>query len=530
MAKSILKDILLDEAGVDEISNQLQIWLEEMKTDQRNITRLRLAMEDLLEDLCIHYDRRIKVTLSLGKRLGTTHLSVHYTGDSYNPVAQEETDAWTGQLLAQIGLMPEWHYRHGTNELRLKIPGNKIRSEFWMLFAFAAAVLLGLAKPLLPEVMTNVLNTWIFSNFASVFMNLLGTFAGILVFLSVIAGICGIGNISDFSRMGGYLIGRTVMSSFGGAAIYAALMIPFYSFRYGTSSGASELSSVIDMVLAIIPKDPITPFQTGDTLQIVFMAVSIGATAVMLGSQTERFREFLIQFNAVIIRLISGICRLLPLYVFSSLTMMFWENGMDIFRTIWKPLVLCMVMSALLLFLSLLSVSLRHKVSLPKLFKKVMPGYLIGLTTASSTAAFGTILDENEKALGIDPQLSNFGTPLQMILNASTMSGGYIGILYFLAEYSGIEVTPFWFVSAWLLITIIAFALPPVSGGTLIGLSVILAQFHVSQDCLGMASTLALICDFFMTSSRIRKRRSVGRCQSALSAELIGLFGRAWSV
>ncbi len=83
MAKNILKDILLDEAGVDEISNQLQIWLEEMKTDQRNITRLRLAMEDLLEDLCIHYDRRIKVTLSLGKRLGTTHLSVHYTGDSY---------------------------------------------------------------------------------------------------------------------------------------------------------------------------------------------------------------------------------------------------------------------------------------------------------------------------------------------------------------------------------------------------------------------------------------------------------------
>ena len=45
MAKKILKDILLDKAGVDLISRQIQSWLSETKMDRRNMTRLRLALE-----------------------------------------------------------------------------------------------------------------------------------------------------------------------------------------------------------------------------------------------------------------------------------------------------------------------------------------------------------------------------------------------------------------------------------------------------------------------------------------------------
>lgn len=502
MAKKTLEDILLDKAGVDLISQQIQSWLTEAKMEHRNITRLRLGLENLLEDLCVHYDRKALVSVEMKQRFGRTSLLIRYPGEAYRP-GQNSADVWTNMLLSQIGLMPIWHHRHGVNELSLKLAGNKIRSELWLIIAFVSAVVFGLCKPLLPEALTSFLNTWVFTNLSDVFMNLLGTFAGVLVFLSVISGICGIGNISDFSKMGGYLISRNLLTSFAGAGLCAVLMIPCFSFRYGNSAGASELSAVAQMIFAIIPKDPVTPFQTGNTLQIVFMAVLIGATTVMLGSQAARFREILIQFNGVVLKLISGICRFLPVYIFSSLTSMFWVNGMSIFRTIWKPLVLCMAMSLLLMAISLVHVSLRFHVPLSKLVKKILPGYLIGVTTASSTAAFGTILEENEKGLGIDPQLSNFGTPLEMILNASTMSAGFLAIVYFLIEYSGIEITPIWFVSAWLLVTIIAFALPPVSGGTLIGLSVILTQFHIDPSCLGMAGTLVLVGDFFMTSARI---------------------------
>lgn len=503
MEKNILTDILLDEAGIDRISEQLQEWVEKTEIERKNAIRLRIALEDLLQDLCIHYERKNTVSIEMDKKHRKTVISIRYPGTAYNPVQNAETEEWSQMILSQLGLAPVWHYRHGVNELTLSLAGNRISGELWLVIAFAAAVVLGFCRPLLPPVIVEILTTYFFSYLTKIFMNLLGTFAGILVFFSVISGICGIGSISDFSRMGKYLISRNVISSFIGAGFCAALMIPCFSFHYGQAGGAGELTSVIDMILAVIPSDPVTPFQTGNTLQIVFMALMIGSTTVLLGSRSATVREMFIQANMVVLRIVGAVCSFLPVYIFSSLTMMFWENGMGIFLSIWKPLVLCMVMTLLLLCISVVTVSIKKKVPLPALIRKVMPGYLIGLTTASSTAAFGTILDENENALGIDPQLSNFGTPLEMILSSSTMSTGYLAVLYFLIEYNGVEITPLWFISAWLLVTIISFALPPVSGGTLIGLSVILAQFHVSSACLGMAGTLVLICDFFMTSARI---------------------------
>ena len=56
---------------------------------------------------------------------------------------------------------------------------------------------------------------------------------------------------------------------------------------------------------------------------------------------------------------------------------------------------------------------------------------------------------------------------------------------------------------AWLFITIVSLTLPPVSGGTLIGLGVILAQFSIPSTNLGIAGTLTLIIDVLVTSAKV---------------------------
>ena len=116
---------------------------------------------------------------------------------------------------------------------------------------------------------------------------------------------------------------------------------------------------------------------------------------------------------------------------------------------------------------------------------------------------FGTVMEENEKQLGINPQLSGFGFPVEMILSVSTVGSSFLAIVYYLAEYNNIEVNAFWFISAWVMITILSFSMPPIAGGTLVCLSVMLAQFHIPVACLGLAGTLSLFGDFFMTGSRV---------------------------
>ena len=61
---------------------------------------------------------------------------------------------------------------------------------------------------------------------------------------------------------------------------------------------------------------------------------------------------------------------------------------------------------------------------------------MIGLTTASSTAALGTVFDINSKKLGIPEDLNRFGVPIGTALCHSAGSASFIAIIYYLTEYS----------------------------------------------------------------------------------------------
>ena len=496
------EEFVLDRAAVDTISDVLERWMEQAGIKKGDRLRRRLAMEAILLNLCEHFDEKLIVSVSAGKRFWQPFFSIRYKGALYDPT-QYESDGWTVHLLSDLGYSPSWSFRGGVNELILKLPRSQVKPEVLMLAAVVVAVILGFLVPVFPESIKTFLNDYIFTTISDVFLKLMGTFAGIMVFLSVISGICGIGNISDFSKMGKYLVGRLIAFSFLGAAICGAAIIPAFSFSFGTSTGGNEGSAILKLIKDIIPSDPISPFQSGNMLQIVFIAVFVGLIIVLLGRRTEGVREFIFQLNTITLRLIEAVCYLLPLYILASLVLLFWEHGMGIFAIAWKPIVLCALTSFGLMIIKILTVSARCKVSAGLLMKKTSPSFLIGLTTASSTAAFGTVMDINTKKLGIPEELNNFGVPIGNILCCSTTSAGFIAIIYSLVEYNGIKVDIVWFITAWIIITLISFATPPISGGTLVVLTVMFAQFGIPNSLLGIAGVLSLIADFFMTASKV---------------------------
>lgn len=60
----------------------------------------------------------------------------------------------------------------------------------------------------------------------------------------------------------------------------------------------------------------------------------------------------------------------------------------------------------------------KRRVLLPKL----IPDFLIGLSTCSSSAAFSTTLEINEMKLGIDPSFSRTAVPIGTIIYAGISS------------------------------------------------------------------------------------------------------------
>lgn len=520
--KHIIKTVILDDKAVDTISGEIQSRLKAIGVQEANIVRARLAVEAVLLNIADHYECKKEITVMLGNKFGSRYFIVRYEGDAYNPMEDAASKGWSDTLLSNVALKPIWSHKGDFNEIFFRVPRPQIKDEMLLVGAVVAAFIVGAIGYLLPSDISSALSRYILVPAADLFMNMLNTFAGLVVFMSLLAGIMGIGKLSDFNKIGNYMIRRFIVFNLIGCGIAVLVLLPFHHLNFGPSSAESNWEDLLKMVLNIIPSDPVKPFADGNILQVVFMAVLIGITMLILSREIPVVHSFMYQSNQVIIHVVALVCRLLPIYIFASITALIWKNGFGVFYSIWKPILFCIILVHVLLIAKLIYTSLKLKVSVTVLLRKILPSYIIGLTTASSMAAFGASMDINERKLGIPAELNKIGLPLGNILSCSTVCAGFVAIIYYLAEQTGCDVGPEWFVAVWIGITIITCALPPVSGGALIGIGIMLDEYGIPISYVALASTILMFCDFFMTSTRI----GILHLELALQAEHWGTLDK----
>lgn len=495
---------LIDSAGVDSISSLMEEWLRETGVNQKNSIRLRLTMEELLIRINERFNGSKKGTLLIGRRMGKPFFKLRYKGERFDPTKPDPRDEWSNRLLGSLGLAPIWTYRNGSNEVCLYGPARTMRSETRLGIAALSAIVLGLAGAALPAALTGTVSDFVFTPVSGAFMNTLNIFIGLLVFLSVVTGICSIGTISDFSRMGKNVLGCITRNTILGTGITMLLMIPFFRFGQGpVAEGSSQAKEILQLLFSVFPSNPVTPFAERNMLQIVFMAILTGCGLLVLGGQISLVKEFLEQLNLLVGHIVQSICVFLPVYIFTSLTAMLWQNGIAIFFRLWKPLAVYLLMAALMLAGKMAWVGFRLHIDPIRALGKMKASMIIGFTTCSSSAAFATALEINEKELGISKKLSRFATSLACLFAATTHSTIFAVTIYYFAEYYQMPVNLGWFVTAWVMCSIFSMTIPPVSGGMLVVTGVLVAQLNIPADGLVVAGLLSMILDFVGTGIRL---------------------------
>ena len=276
--KAQKKTICLNCKGVDEASECIQNWLQEAGIRHADIIRIRLTMEEMLSIISEHGEDDLEAELRFVKRLNDWQLSVRYNGTCFDPTEKKENELqeWTAQLLSRTGFSPAWRWHSQRNELLLRIPGKAGWTKYMILYFVAAAVVAGLLGRFLPDTVRNSIAEYGLAFLTKGFLDLLNTFIGIKIFLSIVTGICGIGSASAFERIGKLMISRFVTITFLICAAVVFAVSRVFPLNPGTAGEGSTLSVILEMVFGIIPSNPIEPFLKGNTLQIVFMAAIIG--------------------------------------------------------------------------------------------------------------------------------------------------------------------------------------------------------------------------------------------------------------
>lgn len=496
------KEYKLNNEAIQQAVAEIDPFLKKEKIDRQNAIRLRLTLEELLLRLREREDAPDTFQLSMGRRFGKASILLRYGGAALNPTAApEEEETWQSQILTNLGLSPAWSYRSGRNTVRLDLPGTRGMSTLLrLLIAVVAAVAVSFAGNYLPETVRAGLNEYLLTSLFNAFLGLISTLAGLMIFLTVASGIFGIGDTAALSRIGKTSLLRFLIAAFFVSGIAILMTLPFVPLQQAPAAqGESQIGKITEMIFNILPGNPVRPFLEGNMMQIIALAVLTGVVLLILGDRMKRVRTLIEDLSSVVRMMMEIICRLIPLFVFVSLIRQIWSGAARLMLTLWKPLGLYVLTILLVSALQLLYASLRTKTSPVLLIQKALPAFLVGITTASSMAAYSNSETDCVKRMGISKKLFDFGFPIGMVVYMPGAAIGFVVMPVFLAQLYGLEVNLSWYVMLFIIAAVLSFAVPPTPGAALTCYGIVLGQLGIPMEGILMAVTLDIVFDFMST-------------------------------
>ena len=488
----------LSAEAIEEISARIGDYLRELRTERTELLRIRLSLEEALLRWRDHFGEEERVRISAGERLGRPTVTMELTGDNYDPLTSAENDlgAWADNLLNGIGLNPVYTYRHNTNTVQLRLKRRQLHPAVTLGIAVAFGLLAGLMGDLLlPEAAQDTVLTAVFQPVRNAFLRILNTAGGPIVFFSVLAAVCGVGNAAAMSRERRRLILRFLLSISLMTLVTAAVSYRLFRPVPGAAAGGG-IQGLLDFLIRIIPTDILSPMISGDSPQLILIALVLGHAFLTAGQQSGGLVALVDQLNTTGLLVADWVGRVTPFFVSLLLIFGIWSESLAPLLSLWKPVLLFFVLCGALFLLQLLLVSGKEKISPAVLVGKMRESFLTALRTGSVNSAYGANQVCCERRLGIGRTLTKAGLPLGLLIYMPAGTVASMIVILYEAAASGAEVSPFWLVMAVLLTVTLQAASPPVTGIGLLSYAVIFAQLGIPEDALTTAMAVDILFGF----------------------------------
>ena len=491
---------VLDAHKVDQVGRMVEKILAAFKMERGSTLKIKLAIEDLLIRILnsSSFPRTCRFTFL--KRFRHGLIKLEYDGRLFNPLESGD-DEFSKIMLRNMGAPCEWTFQNNTNQLTINLHKSIKSNAPALLAAIVAAVILGLCSRAVPESINTAASEYLITPFRSTYLSLLNSMAGILLFFSIIAGLCGDEDTVPLGKKGRLMLIRLPIVLIALTALSYLILLPFFNLNYSRiiSGGESQAEKIISLLWGLVPSNVIAPFIDGNLIHVLIFALIFGGA---LSTVRERYPVLVSSVNGInnIVMFVTGrICRLIPLFVFSSLLNLIMTPGaLDTLRGVYKPIVMMPVVSIILIIIVFIALGLKYRCRSYMALKAMLPAWLISIMTGSPIAAYNTNINILEDRLGVSKR---FGLSISGKLYPMGVSLYLAVMVIYFAERYQIAVNIGWLVMALLLTIILTFAGPPVPGELLIIFGVLAKQLGFPEECLLILAAVDVLLDGIATGT-----------------------------
>lgn len=256
----------------------------------------------------------------------------------------------------------------------------------------------------------------------SIFLSLINMIVVLLVLSSMTIGITSIHDPQKLGRVGIkslllYLTTTTIAIILG--LIFAKIFQPGkgMGLEAAVSFVQPQAPSLTDIIVSIIPSNPVASLAQGNILQIIVFSLFLGISINFAGEKGKPLLDFLESLADVMYRLTSIIMEFSPVGVFAIMAWVSGSFGMTVLIPLMKFVTTYYLACFAHIFIVFCGILWLAKLNPWPFFKGMGDAIMVAFTTSSSSATLPVSMHCTQKNLGVSKNLTNFVLPLGSTVN-----------------------------------------------------------------------------------------------------------------
>jgi Na+/H+-dicarboxylate symporter len=251
---------------------------------------------------------------------------------------------------------------------------------------------------------------------------------------------------------------------------------------------ADEKPSITDLVLGIIPTNPVRALAEAQMLQIIFFAMLMGICLTLIPADRGKIViDFFKAVDETIVQMVHVIMKLAPYAVFALIAAVVADFGFGILLMLLRYCIVVLLGLAIhMLFVYGLALKAFTKLSLGTFFRGFRPAQLVAFCSSSSNATLPVSMECVEKNLGVPSHICSFTLPLGATINMDGTALLQGVATAFLAQIYGIDLTPVQYVTVVLTATLASIGTAGIPGAGMVMLAIVLNSVGVPLQGIGI--------------------------------------------
>ena len=392
----------------------------------------------------------------------------------------------------------------------IETPKNLTRNIlFGMLLGFAVGSIIYYTN-IFGDTLSNIVEVYAFKLGSDIFINLLKMLIVPLVFFSLVSGISSLGNLKSIGNISLKTITLYLITT--AIAVSLSLFIGAI-FQPGSGVNTANLISpdklpqgqgIYQTILDIFPANIIEAMANNQMLAIVFFSIIFGLALNKTNHLTNNLSESFEKLNTVFMQLVVMIIAFAPIGVFCLIGKFVIADGLNVFGEALKYVILLIATLFLHMFITY-SVLIKFftRLSLKTFFLKMKDVAVFAFSTSSSAATIPVTLKTVENELGVNKNVAAFVVPVGATINmdGTAIMQGMATI--FIAQMSGIDLSLIQYVQVVLLAVATSIGTAAVPSAGTITLVIILQQFGLPLEAIGIILAVDRILDMTRTAINV---------------------------